>query len=630
MSSVFTEPRAWAVRIGSTAMSDQSVRSRVDEGARRLFFGAFVLELTPHGAELRTQAGKSVRMQPQPLKLLFLLARRSGEVVSREEMRQEVWGKETFVDFERGLNFAIKQVRLALGDDARNPRYLETLPRHGYRFVAAVEETTQLGEPAGRRVTAPIASSARPLPAAMPVISWAPWSAGALLVLAVLVGAGLVGSRPQTTQPASGPVRLVVLPFDNLSGDPAQEHLGEGMSEELIAQLGRLHPKSLAVIARQSALRYKGTRPDLVEVARDLRVVFVIEGSVRRTPDQLYFTARLVRASDQTQVWAETYLRPAGDVHAVQREVAQRVSRALALELLPTHGSALARASTLNTAAYESYLNARHEMRRGTEEGFQAAAVAFRGATSLDPGFAPAHAGLAAAHLTMVDYEFVPASQACPLALSAAARAHQLDQELPEAHVWLAEANAMCGGSPMVARASYRRALELNPSDAEAHERHAWHHFHEGRRVAALAEIAKAAELDPRSPAAAAAAGYFLLATGRLDEALEEAGKSLDLDEGFPFALYTIGHAYAEKQQFEAALAALKRAVESSNSRPKYVLAYGMVAADAGRSSEAARMLQQLERLSRERYVPSDYIPTLEASIRSARGRTAASGPVRG
>jgi TolB-like protein/DNA-binding winged helix-turn-helix (wHTH) protein/Tfp pilus assembly protein PilF len=595
-------------------------RGSPEAGPRGLGFGAFLLVLAPNGAELRTQAGKIVPMQPQPLKLLVLLARHSGEVVSREQMRQEIWGKETIVDFERGLNFAIKQVRLALGDDARNPRYIETLPRRGYRFIAAVQETSQPAEPAGRGVTSTPAESPRPLPAAMRVIHRALWSAGALLALALLVGAALIGSRLQTTQQTTGPVRLVVLPFDNLSGDPAQEHLAEGLSEELITQLGRLHPKSLAVIARRSSLQYKGVRPDLPEVARDLRVDFVIEGSVRRTLDQLYFTARLVRVSDRTQLWAETYSRPAGDVHAVQREVAQRVSRTLALELLPAHESALARASTLNTAAYEAYLKARHEMRRGTEEGFLAAAAAFREAVSLDPEYAPAHAGLAAAYLHMVAYQFVPAAQACPVALSAATRAHELEEELPEAHVWLAEATALCGGNSMVARASYRRALELNPSDAEAHERYAWHHFHEGRQGAALAEIAKAAELDPLSPTAAAAAGFFLLASGRLDEALKEAGKSLDLDEGFPFALYTIGHAYAEKQQFDAALAALKRAMESSNSRPKYVLAYGKVAADAGRSAEAARMLQQLEQLSRERYVPSEYIPTLEASIRSARG----------
>ncbi len=611
-------------------MSDESVRSKMVEGSQRLGFGVFVLDLTPHGAELRTQAGQLVPIQPQPLKLLILMALRSGEVVSREEMRQEVWGKETFVDFERGLNFAIKQVRSALGDDARNPRYIETVPRRGYRFVAEVEETSCLGELSGQRLaTAPMVSSPQPAPAAIRLADWARSTRGALLALGLLVGVGIVVTRPQPHPRAAGPLRLAVLPFDNLSGDPAQEHLSDGMSEELIAQLGRLHPKSLAVTARQSALRFKGVRPDLVRIARDLRVAFVIEGSVRRTSDQLYFTARLVRVSDQTQLWAETYLRPASDVCAVQRDIAQRVSRALALELLPAHGSALARASTLNTAAYEAYLHARHEMRRGTEEGFQAAAAAFREAARLDPGYAPAHAGLASAHLSMAEYQFVPVSQACPPALSAAARAHELDQGLPEAHVWLAEASATCSGNAMSARASYRRALELNPSDAEAHERYSWHHFHEGRRASALAEIAKAGELDPHSPTVPAATAYFLLSIGRLDEALKEARRSLDIEEGFPFALYTIGYAHAGKQQFEAALTALQRAVESSGSRPKYVMAYGSVAADAGRSAEAERMLQRLEQLSRERYVPEDYIPTLAASVQSARGRITTSEPAR-
>ncbi|MGH9869201.1 MAG: winged helix-turn-helix domain-containing tetratricopeptide repeat protein [Candidatus Polarisedimenticolia bacterium] len=606
-------------------MSDD-VTSESIEGRRRLRFGVFVLDLATHGAELRTQAGQLVPMQPQPLRLLILMALRSGEVVSRGDMRHEVWGKETFVDFERGLNFAIKQIRSALGDDARNPRYIETVPRRGYRFIAQVEETSRLPEPAGDQPASapmpPTQPTQRAL-AAMGLMDRVRSTGGALLALALLLGVALVASKPRPLQKAAGPIRLVVLPFDNLSGDPAQEYLSDGMSEELIVQLGRLNPTSLAVIARQSAQRYKGGRPDLVRVARDLRVAYVIEGSVRRTQDRLYSTARLVRTTDQSLVWGETYVRPASDVFVVQREIAQRVSRALALKLLPAHGSALARASTLNTAAYEAYLRGRHELRRGTDEGFQTAAAAFKEASQLDPEYAPAHAGLAAAHLSMIEYQFAPVSQACPPALSAAARAHALDPELPEAHVWLAEASATCGGNSMAARASYRRALELNPSDAEAHERYAWHHFREGRRASALAEIAKAGDLDPHSPTVPAAGAYFLLSIGRLDEALKQAHKSLDLEEGFPFALYTIGYAHAGRQEFESALAALQEAVESSGGRPKYLLAYGTVAADAGQSTEAQRMLQRLEQLSRQRYVPASFIPALSASIQSARGRTA-------
>ncbi len=600
--------------------------SQSTEAGRRLRFGVFVLDLAPHGAELRTQAGQLVPMQPQPLKLLVLMALRSGELVSREEMRQEIWGNGTFVDFGRGLSFAIKQVRSALGDDARNPRYIETVPRRGYRFLAQVQQTSCQTEPSVQpAVIHPISSGHRSVPAAVHLRGWVR-PGGALVTLALLIGMELVASNPRPRQPATEPIRLAVLPFDNLSGDPAQAYLSDGMTEELIAQLGRLNPASLTVIARQSAQRYKRARHDIGRVARDLRAAYVIEGSVRRTQDRLYATARLVRTTDQIQLWAETYVRPASDVFAVQREIAQRVTRSLAPRLLPAHGAALARASTLNTAAYEAYLFARHEMRRGTEEGFRTAAAAFREASQLDPEYAPAHAGLAAAHLSMAEYQLVPVSQACPPALSAAARAHELDQELPQAHVWLAGASAMCGGDPTTTRASYRRALELNPSDAEAHERYAWHHFNEGRRATALAEIARAGALDPHSPTVPAAAAYFLLSIGRLDEALQEARKSLAIEEGFPFALYTIGHAHAGKRQFEAALAALRSAVESSGSRPKYVLAYGKVAADAGRSTEAERMLRRLDELSRERYVPNDYIPTLAASIQSARGRVAASG----
>ncbi len=584
------------------------------QGRQRLSFGVFVLEATPQGPELCTRAGQIIAMQPQPLKLLAMLAWRAGEVVSREEMRREIWGTETFVDFERGLNFAIKQIRKVLGDDAKAPRYIQTLPRRGYRFVAHVEQVVSLEAPA-RSVPAESEPERGHTSRGKRPGRWRWRPAVALLALALIAGAGFLASRSRGPDEMKGPVRLAVLPFDNLSGDPAQEYLRDGMSEELIAQLGRLHPASLAVTARESATQYKNVRADRVRVGRDLRVTFVVEGSIRRTPERLYCTARLVRVSDQIQLWGETYERPTGDVFAMQREIAQQVSRALALELLPMQTTAMARASTLSTAAYEAYLQGRHEMRRGTEEGFRAAEAAFQDAAKLDPGYAPAHAGVAASLVNMADYQLVSAALVCPAASSAAERAHQLDPGLPEAHVWLAETNVLCGGSSRAAWASFRRALELNPSDAEAHERFAWLHFHEGRRMSALAEMAKAAELDPRSPANAAATGYFYLSINRLDEAIEHAAKSLELQAEYPFALYIIGHAHAERRQFESALSALRRAVEASGSRPKYLLAYGLVAADAKQEAEARRMLQRLDQLSHERYVPADYIHALTVRI---------------
>ncbi len=291
-----------------------------------LRFGVF--ELDVRSGELR-KAGQLVKIQQQPAKVLALLAGRGGELVTRDEIRRQVWGEETFVDFDQGLNFCIKQIRSALGDQAGTPRFVETLPRRGYRFIAPVE-----------RVAPPPPVDEKPTVAA-PVVESAPpprrRRLGAAAGIAAALALGLYAAHALTAQghAASERIGIAVLPFDNLSGDPQQDVVCDALADELITQLGRRRPERLAVIARTSSMAYKGSKKTVSEVGRELAIDYVVEGGVRRANGRVRVTAQLVRASDQTEVWAEGYERPDADLIGVQHELAERVAQAVEGQLVP-------------------------------------------------------------------------------------------------------------------------------------------------------------------------------------------------------------------------------------------------------------------------------------------------------
>jgi TolB-like protein/DNA-binding winged helix-turn-helix (wHTH) protein len=323
--------------------SAPAAEPRADETVLR--FGTF--ELHVKSGEL-LRAGLPVRLQQQPLKVLVLLASRAGQLVTREEIRRNVWGEDTHVDFDQGLNFCVKQIRSALGDQADSPRFIETLPRRGYRFVAIVQRLEPgPTEPAAPHSEAALEAAAqgqgthdrRPRAAAPQGSFRAGLVAGAAVVAALM---GLAGRDRVWPRSQAEPDRamLVVLPFENLSGDPEQEYLSDGLTEETVTQLSRLEPRRLGVIARTSSMAYKGTRKPVDQIGRELGVDYVLEGSVRRSGDHVRVTAQLVRVSDQTHLWADAYERQAHDLITLQDELAKRVAASLAVQLLPKGRSA--------------------------------------------------------------------------------------------------------------------------------------------------------------------------------------------------------------------------------------------------------------------------------------------------
>src|SRR5262245_25663349 len=402
---------------------------------RNLCFGSFEVDL--ESGELRRQ-GVKIKLQDQPFRLLALLLERAGEVVTREELRDELWPADTFVDFDHSLNTAVRKLREALGDSAETPRFVETLARRGYRFMAPVAEQGPTAQPAPS-ADVEVAAPSPPL-----TTRWPPFARRVVVIAAVLSSAALVaywvGGRPRA-RPQPARLTLAVLPFDNLSGDADQEYLSDGLTEEMITQLGRLEPNRLKVLARSSTWKYKRAVRDIGQLRRELGADYVLEGSLRRAGERVRVTAQLVKVDDQAQVWAETYERDLRDALIVQSEVAEAVARTITVTLTPAAQTRLARARPINAEAYEDYLRGRFFWNRRTEAALKQALGYFREAIAADPEYAPAYSGLADSYLSLGASSIVgglPPRQAMPEAKAAALKALQIDGTLAAAHTSLA------------------------------------------------------------------------------------------------------------------------------------------------------------------------------------------------
>jgi TolB-like protein/Tfp pilus assembly protein PilF len=462
----------------------------------------------PRTGELRRD-GKPVPLAPQPAKLIALLASRPNELVSRDEIRAAIWGDDTFVDFERGLNFCVLQARTALGDDAKNPRYIQTLPKRGYRWIA----------------TPPVERPKR----------FPRFAAVALLPLLFLGSAHKVDDARIT---------LAVLPFAS-----ADEPFSDGMTDELITILGGLDPKRLAVIARPSVLRYRKTTKRVTEIANDLGVRYVVAGTMRRDGEHVRVTAQLIDARDETNVWTEAFDRTSTGAIAIQRDIAERVGRALQLRLLPRESG------TSVPAAHEAYLHGRYLVAQRDTEHVQEGLEELRRSVALDPKFALAHIAVAeAVHiLAMRDKITTRDAQAEIRRESEAALA--LAPSLAQSHATAAMLHFWYDWDFDAAEASYRRAIALNPSEVGALHDHGWLLIVRGHPEEGLAQIRRAQELDPVSPRANAHVAWAYIYTGHFDLAVAEARKALVLSPDFEEAYRCIEHAYVLAGNYDAAFA---------------------------------------------------------------------------
>ena len=547
-------------------------------------------ELDVRTGELRKH-GVRLRLQGQPLQVLAALLKRPGDVVTREELRSLIWSADTFVDFDHSLHNAIARLREVLGDSAETPRYIETLPRRGYRFIGPVD---------GGDLPALSGASDSAPPAGLPGHLRLTKSHALLLatVFAVIVISIAVWLARTSGTPTSAAPRLnsiAVLPLDNLSGDPSEEFFADGMTDQLITDLAKVG--SLRVISRTSVMRYKGTRKSLPEIARELDVAAVVEGSVIRSGQRVRVTAQLIQAPTDQHLWAETYDRDLGDILKLQGEVADAIAGQVRAQLTPTQQALIRRAHAVNPDAYDAYLKGRiYFVNEFTKpDSLKKAQHLFEEAIQKDPNFALAYAGLADSYVYLAFAGALQKDQAYQSAKEALAKAVELDDSIGEAYDTLGLLSWRFDWDWDAADREFNRAIALAPSYSCAHEDRAMFLGFMGRRDEALAEIAKIDQLDYGSTSAGVVSATYnqLRDYPRLIEASKRA---LLLDPKDWWQHYNLGVGYEGTGKVQEAIAEYETAVKMSDGSADAAVALAHAYSAAGKKAEAEKILRDLER----------------------------------
>jgi TolB-like protein/DNA-binding winged helix-turn-helix (wHTH) protein/Tfp pilus assembly protein PilF len=562
--------------------------------ATLLRFGAF--EADVHSGELRKQ-GKRVRLQDQPFQLLVMLLEAPGQLVTRDELRSKLW-PQTTVDFDHGLNKAISKIREALGDSPEHPRFVETVARRGYRFLADVAVTCD-----GRAKAVPDDPAYEVPPAFSPALPTTYQKAKPGYLARLLFGLGLalvvasaiswVFYHGIYSSPA---IRsLAVLPLENLAEDSSQDYFADGMTDALITRLAQI--STLRVISRTSVMTYKNVHRPLAEIARDLNVDAVVEGSVSRAGERVRVTAQLIDARNEKHIWAASYDEDIRDTLVLQSRVTRAIAEKIRATVNPQEQLTLAKSRTVDPDAYEAYLKGRFFWNKRTGEGLRTAIDYFRRAITIDPSYAEAYAGLADSYAVAGDWKYgvLPPLDAFPKATAAAAKALVLDASLGEAHASLAYALDLYGWDWQAAETEYKQAIQLNPGYATAHQWYSWHLFMVGRDDDALIELRRAESLDPLSLIINADIADALCVAHRYDEAVEQSEKTLKMDANFAVGHYELGQALVQKHMYDRAIAEFQRAIELSGHSGAFDSNLGYAYAVSGRKEEALKIVDELE-----------------------------------
>jgi TolB-like protein/DNA-binding winged helix-turn-helix (wHTH) protein/Tfp pilus assembly protein PilF len=567
-------------------------------------FGPYRLD---PAAGVLTRDGALVVLNPKAVDTLAVLIRHHGNVVSKEELMKAVW-PHAFVE-EANLNVQISVLRKALEDSPEHPAFVETIPRRGYRFCAAVQEVYE--EPAEwkiqRRSVARVVIEEQEAISATPETHAAILAAGpapaesirrrltgramALSALFVLLAALAINFWPRPGQPVSGAPSgrflIGVLPFANLSGDPGQEYLADGLTEELITELARLNPRQMGVIARASMMPYKRAAKGLREVAQELGLRYALEGSVVRAGQRLRVTVKLLQAGDQSQLWANQYERDFSDLMEVQRDIARDVARQTFVHVSPEYQKRLEQARAVSPQAYDAYLKGRVYWWMRTVEGYERARAYFEEALRLDPGFARAQAGLA-------DISIVYAMRlGDPRIL--ARKALALDDSLAEVHASMGMALASMESNWTAAETHFRRALEIDPYYAPARHWYGFVLMHAGRHAEAIEQIERAREIDPLNIVILSDLGRALFFARQYERSKEPLLKAVSIDANFPWPHYWLGRIYEHQGNFQQALFAYQRADHAGFSRMNKDAALAALYARMGHPEKTREMLRRLE-----------------------------------
>jgi TolB-like protein/DNA-binding winged helix-turn-helix (wHTH) protein/Tfp pilus assembly protein PilF len=553
--------------------------------------------------------GAPLPLAPKVFDTLLILVENGGRIVEKEALMNRLWPN-IFVD-EGNLTFNIQQLRKALGDNARHPIFIETVARRGYRFIADLEQPAEQSEVVSIQPhtngTPDIQLTNAKRSAGHSAKRWAKVLLAVAAVLLVLVaGIGLWRWRSShQPQAATGRLMLAVLPFQNLTGDAGQDYFSDGLTEEMIIQLGNLDPQRLGVIARTSAMHYKNSPESLDKIGRELGVQYVLEGSVRRESDKVRITAQLIQIKDQTHLWSREYDRDLSNLLLLQNEIAQEVAGEIRLTLGDNQKrTETARHPALSPQAYEAYdlyLKGQYFFNQRTGAGFAEAIDYFKEATIKDPRYARAYAGLADCYALMGGYSGRPQTEFMPKARAAALEAVAIDDNLAEAHTALALIVQNYDWDWQTADKEFRRAIELNPNYATAHHWYAEHLTWLGRFDEALRESERARQLDPLSLIIAADNGAILYYSRQYDRAIAQFLAVREMDPNFPRA-YMIDEAYEQKGLFADALTNVDRLRQYGDS-PWTLSEMVYLYARSGQQAEAQRALEKLLELDRRQQI---------------------------
>ncbi len=555
-------------------------------------FGVF--EFNRDSGELRKH-GLRIKLRGQPLQVLTILLERPGEVVTREDLQKRLWPADMFVDFEHSLNSAIKRLRAALGDSADSPRFIETLARRGYRFIAPLSQTP--AQPEGP-VSEPAPAQQAPAVRRNPKLTKAV-AAGALLAAAALIFFTVLQHRA----PPSSIRSLAVLPLANLSGDKDQDFFVDGMTDALRENLEGI--RTLRVISRTSSVHYLGTTKSLPEIARELNVDAAVEGSVLRSGDHVRITVELVEAANERHLWGDSFEGDLKDVFALQAQVAGKIAAEIRVSLTPPDRTSAARAHAPNSEAYLAYAKGRFLWSRRTEQDMRKAAGYFQEAIDKDHDYALAYDGLADCWVALGWYGYLSPAETFPHAKDAVNHALALDDSLAEAHTSLAFVSVYYDRNWEKAEREFRRAIELNPNYANGHHWYAEFLSLLGRHEQAIAESERARELDPVSNIINTWVGSRYYFARQYDKAIEQYRNALEMDPAFVPVHLVLGQAYEQKQMYQEAIAELERAVTLSGRSPVYVAALAHAYGVAGRRTDAEASIAELRKLSKQKYVSS-------------------------
>ncbi|MGA8220240.1 MAG: tetratricopeptide repeat protein [Candidatus Acidiferrales bacterium] len=578
---------------------------------KRIRFGDFEADLRT--GDVRKQ-GHRIKLQEKPFQILSLLLERAGDIVTREELRERLWPADTFVDFDANLNTSLNRLRQALGDTGNEQVFIKTIPRQDYRFIAPVTEIEEAEETPSAPV-APVASpapasdvrSANPaaLPTRKPLLRFQ--FGLAVVICAALVLGGLAYFR--WLRPSSlaerRPLRqtILVTPFENLSGDPNQDYLSDGLTDEMITRLGASAPGQLSVIARSTAMQYKSAHKTVEQIAREQHVDFILEGSFRRQGDQVRITAQLYNARDQGSLWTEAYERDASDLLAIQRDVADRIARSLSIELSAPAGRPLTETKPVKPEAYDDYLRGLFELNKRTPEDLQRSIRFFQLSSQKDPQFAPAYAALAYSYNVAAGWTFLSPQDGYVKARVAAQKALALDDSLADSHLAYGEVLHAYDWDWSAAEKEYQRGLQLNPSSAVGHKLYAEFLTHAGRYQEALGEIREAQELDPASLVMNSFVCFVYMHAREYDKAIKECGKVVELEPRFMPAHAWLANACFFSKRYDQAAVELKKALELSDNANYFLTALAMTYAMQGDKDQARKLLDEIQHRATQTYV---------------------------